>query len=99
MIRLATVDDIPHIEKLTAESCLVLLKNDFPQSVIEHCLATVWKLDRDLIDDRTYYVIIEDDMIVGCGGWSKRKKIGAQVSLMLKVIQTFISRVKQIRLK
>lgn len=31
--------------------------------------------DRDIINDRTYFVALSDDAIVGCGGWSRRRKL------------------------
>jgi GNAT superfamily N-acetyltransferase len=31
--------------------------------------------DHQLVDDGTYFVVIEDDRVVACGGWSWRKKL------------------------
>ena len=31
--------------------------------------------DHQLVDDGTFYVVLEDDRVVACGGWSWRKKL------------------------
>ena len=51
-----------------------------PRHQIENALATVYGVDTQLIADRTYFVAQAeaDDaapLIVGCGGWSKRKTL------------------------
>ena len=32
-------------------------------------------VDRQLIDDGTYFVVLDGDRIVACGGWSARRKL------------------------
>jgi GNAT superfamily N-acetyltransferase len=40
-------------------------------------LENIAHLDRDLVNDRTYFVAEADGEIVGCGGWSRRAKLYA----------------------
>ena len=40
---------------------------------MEAALGTVFAVDRQLIDEGTYFVAEDALEIVGCGGWSKRK--------------------------
>jgi GNAT superfamily N-acetyltransferase len=51
---------------------------DYTPSQIEGALATVYGVDTQLIADGTYFVAeaeSEANLIVGCGGWSKRKTL------------------------
>ena len=42
---------------------------------MEEALKGVFGVDTDLIRDGTYFVAETDDVLVGCGGWSHRKKL------------------------
>jgi len=69
--RLATADDIPAIAALM-DRAIAALQHDFltPEQVAASRLSM--GLDTQLIEDGTYFVVIADDRIAGCGGWSFR---------------------------
>jgi len=74
-IRLATLDDVELLEPLIAESVRVLQAPDYTASQREAALGTVFGVDRQLILDSTYFVAEIDGVIVGCGGWSRRRTL------------------------
>ncbi len=74
-IRLATLDDVPSLEPLIAESVRILQAPDYTPEQREGALGTVFGIDRQLIRDRTYFVAEIDGIIVGCGGWSLRRTL------------------------
>lgn len=74
-MRLATRDDREAIGKLIEASARGLSREDYTDAQIEAAIASVFGVDSDLIDDGTYFVIEQDGMMIGCGGWSKRKTL------------------------
>jgi N-acetylglutamate synthase-like GNAT family acetyltransferase len=74
-LRKATVEDVPQIEELIAESVRGLSSDDYSPRQIELSITSVFGVDTELILDKTYYVAVADGQIVGCGGWSKRKTL------------------------
>src|SRR2546428_12772355 len=89
-IRLATFEDIPVLRELIAASVRGLQTEDYTPAQIEGALKTVFGVDSQLIADGTYVVaeansdgkqpavqkvVKVEPMIVGCGGWSKRKTL------------------------
>ncbi len=90
-IRQAVSSDIPVLRTLIDASVRGLQTRDYTPSQIESALATVYGVDTQLIADGTYFVaevessVVAGDspaqavtpapMIVGCGGWSKRKTL------------------------
>jgi GNAT superfamily N-acetyltransferase len=87
-IRLATSGDIPWLRDLIEASVRGLQSKDYSASQIDSALATVFGVDTQLIADGTYFVaenagttapvVPQSDpapLIVGCGGWSKRKTL------------------------
>ena len=89
-IRLATFEDVPVLRELIAASVRGLQTEDYTPAQIEGALKTVFGVDSQLIADGTYLLAeigpgaaeraeprtgASNGMIVGCGGWSKRKSM------------------------
>lgn len=75
IIRRATMEDRAAIKQLIAESARHLSRKHYSDKQIEAAIVTVFGVDTDLIDDGTYFVAEEAGVMVGCGGWSKRKTL------------------------
>lgn len=86
LIRPAVSADIPILRQLIDASVRGLQSHDYTPAQIESALATVYGVDTQLISDGTYFVAetsasadvqetTETPLIVGCGGWSKRKTL------------------------
>ncbi|MDO7843252.1 GNAT family N-acetyltransferase [Sphingomonas immobilis] len=69
--RIATVEDIPAIAALM-DRAIAALQGDFltPEQVAASRLSM--GLDTQLIADGTYFLVEEDGVPAGCGGWSFR---------------------------
>src|SRR6266849_765170 len=89
-LRLAVPEDVPALRELIDKSVRQLQTLDYTPAQIEGALQTVFGVDSQLIADGTYIVaeverngIASADaapepselIIVGCGGWSKRKTL------------------------
>src|SRR5258708_7525283 len=83
-IRLAIAAEAPVLQKLIEASVRKLQAEDYTPEQIEGALTTVFGVDSQLIADGTYLVAEakpetgsspEQPIIVGCGGWSKRKTL------------------------
>jgi len=89
-LRLAVPEDVPALRKLIEMSVRGLQTQDYTPAQIEGALQTVFGIDTQLIADGTYLVAEAEAhaidragpkdapferIIVGCGGWSKRKTL------------------------
>ena len=81
-LRKATLDDRPAIARLIQHSARGLSREDYSEEQIEAAIESVYGVDTDLIEDGTYFVAEAGGMVVGCGGWSRRRKLfgGDQVA-------------------
>ena len=73
--RLAVTADIPQLETLIGLSTRALQAGYYSRSQIEAALGTIFGVDSQLIADGSYFVAHEGPVIVGCGGWSRRKTL------------------------
>jgi GNAT superfamily N-acetyltransferase len=89
-LRLAVPEDVPVLRQLIEASARRLQTDDYTSAQIEGALETVFGVDSQLIADGTYIVAEAlpqeteskpgtsagpESMIIGCGGWSKRKTL------------------------
>jgi ribosomal protein S18 acetylase RimI-like enzyme len=88
-LRLAVPEDVPILRKLIEASVRGLQTQDYTPAQIEGALKTVFGVDSQLITDGTYIVAetepsaaqrtevmnSQSGLIIGCGGWSKRKTL------------------------
>jgi len=74
-IRKANLTDAPAIEELIKISARGLSAEDYASEQIEEALKGAFGVDTALIRDGTYFVAEADETLVGCGGWSYRKKL------------------------
>lgn len=75
IVRKATLGDREAIAELIVDSTRHLSREHYADVQIEAALASVFGVDTDLIHDETYFVAEKDGMLLGCGGWSRRKKL------------------------
>lgn len=84
-VRIATPADVPVLRELIAASVRELQAEDYSREQLEAALETVYGVDSQLIADGTYFAVETPDvtqtttsadaLIVGCGGWSKRRTL------------------------
>ena len=74
-VRLARLEDAPALEGLIARSVMELQADVYSEEQRRGALGTVFGVDRQLIRDETYFVVKCAGVIVGCGGWSRRKTL------------------------
>lgn len=74
-VRKASLDDVPVLVRLIADSARGLSRDDYTSEQIEAALGTAWGIDTELIRDGTYFVAESEVGIVACGGWSRRRKL------------------------
>jgi len=69
--RLATQGDLPALHALMTAAIRELLPAFLSPEKVEASFA-VMGVDNQLIADRTYFVLEENGVMAGCGGWSRR---------------------------
>ncbi len=74
ILRLATADDAAALDLLISRSARILQANDYARELLDVAIGTAFAQDRQLIDDRSYYLIERAGTPVACGGWSRRAK-------------------------
>jgi N-acetylglutamate synthase-like GNAT family acetyltransferase len=75
VLRRATSDDVLSLETLIAESARGLGQRDYSPRQIEAAIGTAWAVDRQLIQDGTFWIAEVSGEIIGCGGWSRRRAV------------------------
>jgi GNAT superfamily N-acetyltransferase len=74
-LRYAVLADVPALQRLISRSGRELSLPYYTPVQAEAITCYVFGVDSQLIEDRTYFVIEQDDLITACGGWSKRQTL------------------------
>ena len=74
LVRTATPGDLDALAALQAASMRALGAGYYNPAEVEAAVRFVCVPDRGLIEDGTYLVAVADGALVGCGGWSRRRK-------------------------
>lgn len=74
-LRLATIKDVPALGELISRSVTVLSEKYYTSTQVKSALSHVFGVDTQLILDGTYFIAEVEKLIVGSGGWSKRKTL------------------------
>ena len=69
--RLAQLEDLPRLRALM-ERAIDRLQDDFLTPAQVRASHKVMGLDTQLIRDQTYFLVEDDGVLAGCGGWSWR---------------------------
>jgi GNAT superfamily N-acetyltransferase len=74
-LRPAREGDVAALEELIALSARVLQAPHYSTAQVAAALGGIYGVDRQLIRDGTYFVAEDRGVLVGCGGWSKRRSL------------------------
>ncbi len=66
--------DVASIAAVMQDSLMSLGREVYDERQIASALRYIGRPDEQLIDDGTYFVAVDGEEIVGCGGWSRRRK-------------------------
>jgi len=72
--RKATIIDCDQLEDLIKISAEKINNQFYSDRVIASAIGTIWTVDKQLITDKTYWIVENNNkQVIACGGWSKRK--------------------------
>lgn len=74
-LRLATIGDLPALVELIPASARVLSRGYYTEAQTEAAIRYIFGPDTRLISDGTYYVVEDNGILAGCGGWSRRRTL------------------------
>lgn len=74
-LRLARLEDVPALAELIPRSVRALQAAYYTTAQMEAAIGPVFGVDRQLINDGTYFVAERAGELAGCGGWSRRRSL------------------------
>jgi GNAT superfamily N-acetyltransferase len=74
-IRKARLEDIAAIEPMIARSVMELMGQDYSLEQRRASIGPLFGVDRQIVEDGTYYVVEQAGRLVGSGGWSFRRTL------------------------
>jgi len=75
VLRVATPDDAPAIDALMKASAAALFPAYYDDRQVASSVEHVAQVDHILLADGTFFVLVADGELVGCGGWTRRARL------------------------
>jgi GNAT superfamily N-acetyltransferase len=72
-LRVARLEDVPALTQLIVASVRGLQSAEYSEAQVEGAIGTIYGTDRMMIRDGTFFVVEHGSLLIGCGGWSRRK--------------------------
>ena len=69
-LRVAERRDLAAIDAMLGASYPILLKPDYPASILVTAVPLISKANPALVASGTYFVVLLDEQVVGAGGWT-----------------------------
>jgi GNAT superfamily N-acetyltransferase len=73
--RVASPGDAPRIDALMKASAAAIFPSFYDAEQSASAVRYVAQVDRDLLEDGTYFVMEDEGAVVACGGWSRRGRV------------------------
>jgi len=74
-VRLAQLADVPALNTLIERSARQLSIGYYTAPQIDAVVRHVFGVDTRLIEDQTYFMVLDGEQLAGCGGWSRRRTL------------------------
>lgn len=73
-VRVTTLNDAGAVTALLRESYPTLMKSSYTASALSAALSLICKANPALLSSGTYYLAeAQDNLVVGCGGWTRER--------------------------
>ena len=88
-VRRTYPDDAPRIDDLLERAYPKLMAEAYREEVLSAALPFLKKSNTELLKSGTYYVAVESDRILGCGGWTLEHPGSSEVTLGIAYLRHF----------
>jgi len=97
-VRRATPQDEAGVSELLLASYPGSMRTAYDQATLEAALPLITRANPALLSSGTYYIAVDDDdLAVGCGGWSRELPGGCEVTPELAHIRHFATHPEWLR--
>ncbi|MFQ5622406.1 MAG: GNAT family N-acetyltransferase [Paracoccaceae bacterium] len=77
-VRNSKRSDLPLVDALLQRAFRILLKPDYPPSLLVTAVPKISRANPLLLASGSYYVAVSGEDVLGCGGWSRRHPHGSR---------------------
>ena len=97
IVRRSQPSDLAEIDALLGESYPILLKPDYPPSILVTAVPLISKAKPELVASGSYFVVSDEGAIVGAGGWTAAAPPGMRSSRGVGHIRHVVTDYRHVR--